>query len=84
MSNGEYDSLRVKGYRRPVSVLQIKANSRAKYANCGQKNMLAMLTPTSTLLYLIHNYDYTHNHNNFSGGAGGSIVAVKSNPAVTL
>ena len=74
MSNGEYDSLRVKGYRRPVSVLQIKANSRAKYANCGQKNMLA----------IIHNYDYTHNHNNFSGGAGGSIVAVKSNPAVTL
>ncbi len=44
VSNGEYNSMRVKGYTRPLSVLKIRSDSRAKYSSMGKK-MLAMLSP---------------------------------------
>ena len=44
MSNKE---LRAKGYTYPVSVLQIRAEVRAKYSKMSQSMMKAMLTPKS-------------------------------------
>ena len=45
----EYNSLRSKGYTRSLSVLAIKAESRAKYAKMGEQKMLKMITPMSKL-----------------------------------
>ena len=44
-SNGEFNSLRCKGNTRPLSVLQLKADVRAKYATMKQQTMRAMLSP---------------------------------------
>ena len=38
------------GYTRPVSVLNIKAKARAKYAQMGRNKMLQMITPISKCL----------------------------------
>ena len=45
VSNGEYNSFRVKGYTRPLSVLQLMLDARRKYSQMGVKKMSAMLTP---------------------------------------
>ena len=45
MSNGEYNNFRVKGYTRPLSVIQLMLNARRKYSQMGVKNMRAMLIP---------------------------------------
>lgn len=45
VSNGEFNHMRAKGYTRPLSVLQVRAVIRAKYARKSQRTMLAMLTP---------------------------------------
>lgn len=37
--------MRINGYTRPLSVLQIKADARNKYAKMGKKTMEDMLTP---------------------------------------
>ena len=47
VSNGEYNSMRVKGYTRPLSVLQIRSQARKKYSRMGFKTMLEMVTPQS-------------------------------------
>ncbi len=39
--------LRAKGYTCPLSVLQIRAEVRAKYSKMSQRMMKAMLTPKS-------------------------------------
>ena len=44
-SNGEFNSLRCTGNTRPLTVLQLKANCRSKYAALGKKALVAMLTP---------------------------------------
>ena len=44
-SNGEFNSLRCTGNIRPLTVLQLKANCRSKYASMGKKALVAMLTP---------------------------------------
>lgn len=41
----ESTTLRINGYTRPLSVLQIKADARNKYAKMGKKTMEDMLTP---------------------------------------
>ena len=46
-ANGEFNVLRSKGYSRPLSILRIKADSRAKYAKMGVKKMIAMILPES-------------------------------------
>lgn len=45
MSNGEYNNFRVKGYTRPLSVIQLMLDARRKYSHMGVKNMHAMLIP---------------------------------------
>ncbi len=45
VSNGEFNSMRVKGNTRPLSVLQIKANARKKYSSIAVSTMVDMLTP---------------------------------------
>ena len=47
-----YNGLRSKGYTRPLSVLAINADPRAKYAKMGEQKMLKMITPMSKLWYL--------------------------------
>lgn len=47
VSNREYNSMRVKGYTRPLSVLQIRSEARKKYSSMGFKSMLKMVTPQS-------------------------------------
>ena len=44
-SNGEFNSLRVKGNTRPVSIFEIRRLSRKKYSQFGFKRLIAMLTP---------------------------------------
>lgn len=51
VSNGEYNSMRVQGYTRPLSVLQIKSGARKKFLNTGKKTMIDMLTPIGTMYY---------------------------------
>ncbi len=45
VTNGEFNSVRLKGNTRPLNILQIKAEARAKYARKSKSTMLAMLTP---------------------------------------
>ena len=45
VTNGEFNSMRMKGNTRPLSVFQIRAQARAKYAQMGQRKMMNMLTP---------------------------------------
>lgn len=44
-TNGEWNSLRTKGNTRPISVLQIRSNVRAKYSRMNLKKLIGMLTP---------------------------------------
>ena len=44
-TNGEFNSLRWKGNTRPLTVLQLKREARAKYQNKGLKSLLDMITP---------------------------------------
>lgn len=43
-SNGEFNTMRVKGYTRPLSVLQIKAEAKQKYMKTALSTMKNMLT----------------------------------------
>ena len=54
-TNGEWNSLRCKGNTTPLSVLQIRADSRRKYANMSQLTLIKILTPIGE--YKKH-YDY--------------------------
>ncbi len=44
-SDGEFNSMRNRGYTRPVSVFLIRSQVHAKYARLSESIMLAMLTP---------------------------------------
>ena len=48
-SNGEFNSLRCTGNTRPLTILQLKANCRAKYGAMGKQKMRAMLSPKRKL-----------------------------------
>ena len=47
VSDGEFNYLRMKGYTRPLSVLQVRSDVRKKYSKLSSKKLLAMLTPKS-------------------------------------
>lgn len=49
VTNGEWNSIRMKGNTRPLSVLQIRAEVRKKYATIGVKKLEGMLTPKCKL-----------------------------------
>lgn len=49
MTDGEFNSLRAKGLKRPVSILQIKSEARQRYAHMGEGTMRNMLTIDSEL-----------------------------------
>ena len=51
-SNGEFNSLRSRGYTRPLSMLQIRSDVRRKYARLGKKKMFDMLTPRGIHLHV--------------------------------
>ena len=52
VSNGEFNSMRVKGYTRPLSVLQIKVDARKKYQRMALSTMLDMLSPVGRSIHL--------------------------------
>lgn len=45
VSNGEFNTLRARGYSRPVSILQVRADVRAKYAKIKHGVLKSMLSP---------------------------------------
>ena len=49
VSNREHNTLRAMGYDRPVSVLRIKADMKAKYNRMSKKRLCAMITPDGKL-----------------------------------
>ena len=50
-SDGEFNSLRNRGYTRPLSVFAIRSDVRSKYARTSMATMKAMLTPEGKLRY---------------------------------
>lgn len=56
-SHGEHNKLRAMGYTRPVSVLRIKADVKAKFSKFGEKRLLKMINPLGTVNY---NIGYCH------------------------
>ena len=45
VTNGEYNSLRMRGNTRPLHVLQVRAEARKTVTAMNTKTLLAMLTP---------------------------------------
>ena len=54
-SNGEYNSMRNRGYTRPLSIFQIRSDVRAKYSRLSKKTMLDMLSPERKTCYILPN-----------------------------
>ena len=50
VSDWEFNYLHLKGYTRPLSVLQIRSDVRKKYSKLSSKKLYAMLTPKSMYL----------------------------------
>ena len=48
VSNGEFNSLRAKGYTRPLSIFEVHSQVRNKYARTSHKAMASMLTPSKS------------------------------------
>lgn len=44
-TDGEFNSLRWHGRTRPLTILQLRTESRAQYQNKSYKTMIEMLTP---------------------------------------
>ena len=49
-TDGEWNSLRTKGYSRPLSVFQIRSDARSKFSRMSLKRMIAMITPQCMLV----------------------------------
>ena len=49
IGNGEHNVLRAMGYTRPVSVLRIKSEVKARYSRMSVKKLCAMITPNGML-----------------------------------
>ena len=49
VTNGEHNSLRMQGNTRPLQILQVRSEARAKIAKKQPKILLAMLTPKGTI-----------------------------------
>jgi len=47
VSDGEFNYLHLRGYTRPLTVLQIRADVRKTYGKLSCKKLHAMLTPKS-------------------------------------
>ena len=45
VTNGEFNSLRMRGNTRPLHILQIKSEARSKVSKISVKCLLAFLTP---------------------------------------
>ena len=48
VGNGEFNSLRAKGYTRPLSIFAVRSQVRNKYARMSHKAMVSMLTPSKS------------------------------------
>ena len=46
VSSGKFNSLRAKGYTRPISIFAVRSQIRSKYARMSHKAMASMLTPS--------------------------------------
>lgn len=45
--------MRKRGYTRPVSIIQVRADARKKYRQMGYKKMLSFITPVCKFAYCI-------------------------------
>lgn len=70
VTNGEHNGLRMRGNTRPLHILQVRANARAKISKTSVKMLMAMLTPKGsvytslicvyTLVYMCHLHIHIH------------------------
>lgn len=44
-TNGEWNTLRVEGHTRPLSIIKLRSDARTKYSRLGYSSMMKMLTP---------------------------------------
>ena len=51
VTNGEWNSLRTKGNTRPLSVLQVRQDVRAKYSRMSRRKMTAMLSTVCKYMF---------------------------------
>ena len=82
-SDGEYNSMRNKGYTRPLSVLQIRSTIRAKYSRLSKKVMLEMLTTKRNSLGQVHVRFSLINFFYISVMANSLITCLKPSPFVS-
>ncbi len=62
VANGEFNSLQSMGNSRPLSVLKLKSNARAKYAQMGKAKMMRMLSPTCEYIcYIPYSAKFSRN-----------------------
>ena len=52
-TNGEFNSLRWKGNKRPLSVLQVRSDVRAWYQRKGLNTLMEMITPMGMLMPIL-------------------------------
>ena len=91
-TNGEFNSLRWHGINRRLSILQVRTEARAKYAQKGYKTLMAMLSPIGKYMYRIVYSLCTKVHRSltlmtllhsfFAVLVDGSVVAQKQNACV--
>ena len=80
VTNGEHNSLRMRGNTRPLHVLQVRAEARRTVTALNTRTLLAMLTPRGMYILEMHSrlskYHPTVN-------SDGSVVAEKPDNAVS-
>lgn len=79
-TDGEWNSLRSKGYTRPLSIFEVRSSARNKCSHFSMKTMTGMLTPKS--IVQLHG-GYQMHYVFHLGDASGAIVAEIVNPAIS-
>ena len=62
VSSGEFNSLRAKGYTRPISMFVVRSQVQNKYAKMSHKAMASMLTLGKYIIYYLHTGAHVHYH----------------------
>ena len=81
VTNGEHNGLRMRGNTRPLHILQVRAEARAKVSGTSVKNLVAMLSPAG-LFYLCALEVILH-YNVKIVKEDGSVTAILPNEAIS-
>ena len=89
VTDGEWNSLRSKGIKRPLSIFEIRAQVCRKYSRLSVKIMTDMLTPkgigpgSCVIMSWYYNYFMRYQYDSIAELSGGLIQALHPNPAVS-